>query len=185
VFRLLLTWLSFAIVPDKPYPIIAVTGPARAASSSFAEFARTAIDQSEVPLVVAPTPTTWPAINSAEDLEGAFPRTWEACDAAAADQFRGTGPSAGRQTGQGILRSQPRLGRLVREHCLRLAILAGPVELIVLANLGEAPSYERCVTLGQLGRCRAALGQNAKADANYRECNTAQPRCPVPYDNAG
>jgi hypothetical protein len=30
-FRLLLTWLSFAIVPDKPYPIIAVSGPAGAA----------------------------------------------------------------------------------------------------------------------------------------------------------
>jgi hypothetical protein len=51
VFRLLLTWLSFAIVPDKPYLIIAASGPARAAKSSFAELARAAIDPSEVPLV--------------------------------------------------------------------------------------------------------------------------------------
>jgi hypothetical protein len=35
-FRLLLTYLSLAIIPDKPYPIVAVSGPAGAAKSSFA-----------------------------------------------------------------------------------------------------------------------------------------------------
>jgi hypothetical protein len=53
-FRLLLTYLSFAIVPDKPYPILAVSGPAGAAKSSFAESVRTTIDPSEVPLVGMP-----------------------------------------------------------------------------------------------------------------------------------
>jgi hypothetical protein len=53
-FQLLLTWLAFAIVPDKPYPIIAVSGPAGAAKSSFAEFVRATIDPSEVPLFGMP-----------------------------------------------------------------------------------------------------------------------------------
>jgi putative DNA primase/helicase len=53
-FRLLLTWLAFAIVPDKPYPLIAVSGPAGAAKSSFAELVRTTIDPNEVPLAGMP-----------------------------------------------------------------------------------------------------------------------------------
>jgi putative DNA primase/helicase len=53
-FRLLLTWLSFAILPDEPYPIIAVSGPAGAAKSSFAEFVRNIIDPSAVPLLGVP-----------------------------------------------------------------------------------------------------------------------------------
>jgi len=60
-YQLLLTWLSFAIVPDKPYPIIAVSGPAGAAKSSFAEFVRTAIDPNEVPLVGMPRREDLPA----------------------------------------------------------------------------------------------------------------------------
>jgi hypothetical protein len=53
-FRLLLTWLSFAIVPDQPYPVIAVSGPAGAAKSSFAELVWTTIDPNEVPLAGMP-----------------------------------------------------------------------------------------------------------------------------------
>jgi putative DNA primase/helicase len=53
-FRLLLTWLSFAMVPDQPYPIIAVSGPAGAAKSSFAEVVWTTIDPNEVPLAGMP-----------------------------------------------------------------------------------------------------------------------------------
>jgi hypothetical protein len=60
-FGLLLTWLSFAIVPDKPYPIVAVSGPAGAAKSSFAEFVRTTIDPSEVPLFGMPRREDLPA----------------------------------------------------------------------------------------------------------------------------
>ena len=60
-YRLLLTWLSFAMVPDKPYPIVAVSGPAGAAKSSFAEFVRTAIDPNEVPLVGMPRREDLPA----------------------------------------------------------------------------------------------------------------------------
>jgi hypothetical protein len=60
-FRLLLTWLSFAIVPDKPYPILAVSGPAGAAKSSFAEFVRATIDPSEVPLFGMPKRDDLPA----------------------------------------------------------------------------------------------------------------------------
>jgi hypothetical protein len=60
-FRLLLTWLSFAIVPDKPYPLIAVSGPAGAAKSSFAEFVRATIDPSEVPLFGMPKRDDLPA----------------------------------------------------------------------------------------------------------------------------
>ena len=48
-FQLLLTYLSFAILPNKPYPILAVSGPAGAAKSSFAEFVRTTIDPSDWP----------------------------------------------------------------------------------------------------------------------------------------
>jgi hypothetical protein len=61
-FRLLLTYLSFAIVPDKPYPILAVSGPAGAAKSSFAEFVRTAIDPNGVPLVGMPRREDLPAL---------------------------------------------------------------------------------------------------------------------------
>ena len=61
MFRLLLTWLSLAIVPDKPYPIVAVSGPAGAAKSSFAEFVRTTIDPSEVPLFGMPKRDDLPA----------------------------------------------------------------------------------------------------------------------------
>jgi hypothetical protein len=53
-FRLLLTWLSFIIVPDQPYPVIAVSGPAGAAKSSFAERVRMTIDPNEVPLAGMP-----------------------------------------------------------------------------------------------------------------------------------
>jgi hypothetical protein len=53
-FRLVLTWLSFAIVPEQPYPVIAVSGPAGAAKSSFAELVRTVIDPNEVPLAGMP-----------------------------------------------------------------------------------------------------------------------------------
>jgi putative DNA primase/helicase len=60
-FRLLLTWLSFAIVPEKPYPILAVSGPAGAAKSSFAEFVRATIDPSEVPLFGMPRREDLPA----------------------------------------------------------------------------------------------------------------------------
>jgi hypothetical protein len=60
-FRLLLTWLSFSIVPDKPYPIVAVSGPAGAAKSSFAEFVRATIDPSEVPLFGMPRREDLPA----------------------------------------------------------------------------------------------------------------------------
>jgi hypothetical protein len=60
-FRLLLTWLSFVILPDKPYPTIAVSGPAGAAKSSFAEFVRNAIDPNEVPLVGMPRREDLPA----------------------------------------------------------------------------------------------------------------------------
>jgi len=60
-FRLFLTYLSFAIIPDKPYPILAVSGPAGAAKSSFAEFVRTTIDPSEVPLFGMPRREDLPA----------------------------------------------------------------------------------------------------------------------------
>jgi putative DNA primase/helicase len=60
-FRLLLTWLSFAVMPDKPYPILAVSGPAGAAKSSFAEFVRATIDPSEVPLFGMPRREDLPA----------------------------------------------------------------------------------------------------------------------------
>ena len=60
-FRLLLTYLSFAIMPDKPYPILAVSGPAGAAKSSFAEFVRATIDPSEVPLFGMPRREDLPA----------------------------------------------------------------------------------------------------------------------------
>lgn len=53
-FRLLLTWVSFAILPAQPYPVIAVSGAAGAAKSFFAEFVRNIIDPSEVPLVGVP-----------------------------------------------------------------------------------------------------------------------------------
>ena len=53
-FRLLLTWLSYIIVPDQPYPVVAVSGPAGAAKSSFAELVRTTIDPNEVPLAGMP-----------------------------------------------------------------------------------------------------------------------------------
>jgi hypothetical protein len=53
-FQLLLTWLSFIVVPDQPYPVVAVSGPAGAAKSSFAELVRTTIDPNEVPLVGMP-----------------------------------------------------------------------------------------------------------------------------------
>jgi putative DNA primase/helicase len=60
-FRLLLTWISFVILPDKPYPILAVSGPAGAAKSSFAEFVRSAIDPNEVSLVGMPRREDLPA----------------------------------------------------------------------------------------------------------------------------
>jgi putative DNA primase/helicase len=60
-FRLLLTWLSFAMVPEKPYPIVAVSGPAGAAKSSFAELVRATIDPSEVPLYGMPKRDDLPA----------------------------------------------------------------------------------------------------------------------------
>jgi hypothetical protein len=53
-FRLVLTWLSFAMVPDQPYPVLAVSGPAGAAKSSFAELVRTTIDPNEVLLAGMP-----------------------------------------------------------------------------------------------------------------------------------
>jgi putative DNA primase/helicase len=52
--RLVLTWLSFAILPDQPYPVLAVSGPAGSAKSSFAQTIRSIIDPSEVPLVGMP-----------------------------------------------------------------------------------------------------------------------------------
>ena len=60
-FRLLLTWLSFALVPNKPYPILAVSGPTEVAKSSFAEFVRATIDPSEVPLFGTPRREDLPA----------------------------------------------------------------------------------------------------------------------------
>jgi tetratricopeptide (TPR) repeat protein len=39
----------------------------------------------------------------------------------------------------------------------------------VLAELGETPSYERCQTLGRLGRCRKARGRLEDAAALYRQ----------------
>jgi tetratricopeptide (TPR) repeat protein len=39
----------------------------------------------------------------------------------------------------------------------------------VLAGLGEQPSYERCLTLGRLGRCFEAQGQAAQAGSLYRQ----------------
>ncbi|HJU16857.1 MAG TPA: hypothetical protein VJ770_10345 [Stellaceae bacterium] len=53
-FRLLLIWLSFIIIPDQPYPVIAVSGPAGAAKSSFAKLVRTTIDPNEVPMIGMP-----------------------------------------------------------------------------------------------------------------------------------
>ena len=38
----------------------------------------------------------------------------------------------------------------------------------VLAGLGDAPSYERCLTLGRIGRCLGAQGQAAQAAECYR-----------------
>src|SRR5215472_18627179 len=46
---------------SKPYPIIAVSGPAGAAKSSFAEFVRMTIDPSEVPLFGMPKRDDLPA----------------------------------------------------------------------------------------------------------------------------
>jgi putative DNA primase/helicase len=60
-FRLLQTYLSFAIIPERPYPILAVSGPAGAAKSSFAEFVRSTIDPSWVPLVGMPRREDLPA----------------------------------------------------------------------------------------------------------------------------
>ncbi|WOD41482.1 CHAT domain-containing protein [Nodosilinea sp. E11] len=39
----------------------------------------------------------------------------------------------------------------------------------VLQGLGETPSYERCLTLGRIGRCLEAQGQAAQAAQRYRE----------------
>jgi tetratricopeptide (TPR) repeat protein len=38
----------------------------------------------------------------------------------------------------------------------------------ILTGLGEAPSYERCVTLGKIGRCYESTGQSKRAAATYR-----------------
>ncbi|MEK8020325.1 MAG: tetratricopeptide repeat protein [Candidatus Parabeggiatoa sp.] len=39
----------------------------------------------------------------------------------------------------------------------------------ILTSLGEQPSYERCLTLGRLGRCFARQGQAEQAIAHYRQ----------------
>jgi tetratricopeptide (TPR) repeat protein len=39
----------------------------------------------------------------------------------------------------------------------------------VLQGLGTAPSYDRCLTLGQLGRCFADQGQLEQAEVHYRQ----------------
>jgi hypothetical protein len=52
---------TFTVMPDKPYPIIAVSGPAGAAKSSFAEFVRTMIDPNEVSLIGMPRREDLPA----------------------------------------------------------------------------------------------------------------------------
>jgi len=39
----------------------------------------------------------------------------------------------------------------------------------ILTSLGEQPSYERCLTLGLLGRCFARQGQAEQAIAHYRQ----------------
>jgi tetratricopeptide (TPR) repeat protein len=38
----------------------------------------------------------------------------------------------------------------------------------ILTGLGETPSYERCLTLGRLGRCYESTGQPERAAATYR-----------------
>ena len=38
----------------------------------------------------------------------------------------------------------------------------------ILTGLGATPSYERCITLGRLGRCYWSTGQPERAAANYR-----------------
>ncbi|MCI5193429.1 MAG: tetratricopeptide repeat protein, partial [Candidatus Electrothrix sp. AU1_5] len=39
----------------------------------------------------------------------------------------------------------------------------------ILAGLEETPSYQRCLTLGRLGRCCADQGQPAQAEQRYRQ----------------
>ncbi|NEP18672.1 MAG: tetratricopeptide repeat protein, partial [Leptolyngbya sp. SIO4C1] len=46
---------------------------------------------------------------------------------------------------------------------------AAQVSEEILAALGETPSYERCLTLGRLGRCFQAQGQAAQAANCYRQ----------------
>ena len=53
-FRLLLTAMSFALVPEMPYPIFTFEGLAGAAKTSAARAVRNTLDPSEVPVVGMP-----------------------------------------------------------------------------------------------------------------------------------
>lgn len=55
--KLVTTWLSFAMLPEQPYPVLAVSGPPGSAKSTLSEFVRELIDPSEVPLVGLPRGT--------------------------------------------------------------------------------------------------------------------------------
>lgn len=53
-FRLLLTWLTFTIVAERGFPLLAVSGPQGSAKSTFSRLVRSVTDPSEVPLVGQP-----------------------------------------------------------------------------------------------------------------------------------
>jgi putative DNA primase/helicase len=52
--NLVLTFLSYALVPNHPYPLLSVSGPAGSAKSTFSEIIRNVIDPNAVPHVGAP-----------------------------------------------------------------------------------------------------------------------------------
>jgi tetratricopeptide (TPR) repeat protein len=63
--------------------------------------------------------------------------------------------------------SRSNLGEQLRQNGQTKA--AAQVFQDILAGLEETPSYQRCLTLGMLGRCYRAQGQPAEAEQLYRQ----------------
>jgi len=63
--------------------------------------------------------------------------------------------------------SHSNLGEQLRQDSQTAA--AAKVFADILAGLEETPSYNRCLTLGRLGRCCRAQGQPAEAERHYRQ----------------
>lgn len=53
-YRLAITWLAWALLPDRPYPILVVNGTQGSAKSTFSRLLREVIDPNAVPLLGQP-----------------------------------------------------------------------------------------------------------------------------------